>query len=288
MASVTYDFNFGEKGMSDEVDYTITVTGDPIPSDAVITSGTFSFTIGLNGYSSSETMRLRKFYINGLENYIGYGKAYGDSTWWDTSNRITFSGNLVISDSSPSAFTSGSFSLLLQLSYGGTFSGVNGRQGSITINYTEITYTQCGAPSDPTLSASQTTDSAELSWKAGSGGTNNTFTGYVITYKDSADGSTWDEVKYYGETTGTSMTVNAPSTVGYYRKFGIQTKGTAGEYWYSDVIWSGSLKKISAPSALPVWYNGTQLTSITVVKNGVPTKITSLTVVQNGVSTKVF
>lgn len=281
MASVTYNFNFGEKGMSDEVDYTITVTGDPIPSDAVITSGTFSFTIGLNGYSSSETMRLRKFYINGLDNYIGYGKAYGDSTWWDTSNRVTFSGNLVILDSSPSAFTSGSFSLLLQLSYGGTFSGVNGRQGSITINYTEVTYTQCGAPSDPTLSASQTTDSAELSWKAGSGGTNNTFTGYVITYKDSVDGSTWDdEVNYYGEITGTSMTVNAPSTVGYYRKFGIQTKGTAGQDWYSPVVWSGSLKKISVSSTLPVIFNGTQLTKM--IYNG--TTISSL--VYNG--TKLF
>ena len=46
MGSVTYYFNFGEKRMSDEVDYTITVTGDSIPSNAVITSGTFSFTIG--------------------------------------------------------------------------------------------------------------------------------------------------------------------------------------------------------------------------------------------------
>ena len=109
MGSVTYYFNFGEKGMSDEVDYTITVTGDSIPSNAVITSGTFSFTIGVGRWTSNDnTMRLRKFYINGLDNYIGYGKAYGDSTWWPISNRITFEGNLVISNSSPSAFTSGS------------------------------------------------------------------------------------------------------------------------------------------------------------------------------------
>ena len=45
MSSVTYYFNFGEKGMSDEVNYTITVTGDSIPANAVITSDTFSFTI---------------------------------------------------------------------------------------------------------------------------------------------------------------------------------------------------------------------------------------------------
>jgi len=91
MASVTYSFNFGERTMSDETEYTITVSGASIPSNAVITSGYFSFTIGIgSGYSSSESMRLRKFYINSSESYIGYGKAYGDSTWWDVSNRVYF------------------------------------------------------------------------------------------------------------------------------------------------------------------------------------------------------
>lgn len=285
MGSVTYDFNFGEKGMSDEVDYTITVTGDPIPSDAVITSGTFSFTIGLNGYSSSETMRLRKFYINGLKNYIGYGKAYGDSTWWDTSNRITFSGNLVILDSSPSAFTSGSFSLLLQLSYGGTFSGVNGRQGSITINYTEVTYTRCGAPKTVTVNDSSsmvtiTKPEITLKWSGATSGTNNPIEGYWISYDISTNGNTWDTGYDYGTISTTSTSGSETMTfmsAGTYYRFKVLTIGSA-DGWDSETATVSPVVYYS--TALPVVFNGTQLTSI--IYNG--TTISSL--VYNG--TKLF
>lgn len=58
--------------------------------------------------------------------------------------------------------------------------------------------------------------------------------------------------------------------------------------YYSGVTASSSSVTVTFTDKLPVWYNGTQLTSITVVKNGVPTKITSLTVVKNGTSTKLF
>ena len=53
------------------------------------------------------------------------------------------------------------------------------------------TVTNCTPPSNPKLSASQTTGSATLSWTAGGPGTNNPVTGYVITYQDSANVSTW-------------------------------------------------------------------------------------------------
>ena len=271
MASVTYNFNFGENGMSDEMDYTITVTGDPIPADAVITSGTFSFTIGLSGYSSDETMRLKKFYINGLENYIGYGKAYGDSTWWDTSNRVTFSGNLVILDSNPSAFTSGSFSLLLQLSYGGTFSGVNGREGSITINYTEVTPTVTAPTNLQIVQNDNGTFTARWDVSVGTNGSGD------ITYQ------LWrydDDLSVSDKTTSLSVTCN------------ISAYNVALQYYviayYSGTTAPSLPVTVTFTDKLPVWLNDTQLTSITVVKNGVSTKITSLTVVKDGVSTKLF
>lgn len=125
-------------------------------------------------------------------------------------------------------------------------------RGENASGYLEVTYvdnvTVCGAPSNVSLSKSQTVNNATLSWKAGTSGSNNTVTGYVITYQDSSNGSSWGEVNYLKDVTGTSTTVNAPSTVGRYRRFGVQTKGTAGEEWLSSVVWSGALKKVSYSS----------------------------------------
>ena len=125
-------------------------------------------------------------------------------------------------------------------------------RGANASGYLEVTYvdnvTICGAPSNVSLSKSQTVDNATLSWKAGTSGSNNTVTGYVITYQESSNGSSWGEVNYLKEVTGISTTVDAPSTEGRYRRFGVQTKGTAGDDWLSSVVWSGSLKKVSYSS----------------------------------------
>ena len=125
-------------------------------------------------------------------------------------------------------------------------------RGANASGYLEVTYvdnvTICGAPSNVSLSKSQTVDNATLSWKAGTSGSNNTVTGYVITYQESSNGSSWGEVNYLKEVTGISTTVDAPNTEGRYRRFGVQTKGTAGDDWLSSVVWSGSLKKVSYSS----------------------------------------
>lgn len=131
-------------------------------------------------------------------------------------------------------------------------SGSYALRGANASGTAQITYedyvTSCGAPSNVSLSKSQTVKDATLSWGAGSSGVNNTVTGYVLTYQDSSNGSTWDEVHYLKEVSGTSTTVDAPSTDGCYRRFGVQTKGSAGDNWLSSVVWSGSLKKVSYSS----------------------------------------
>lgn len=122
--------------------------------------------------------------------------------------------------------------------------------------------TPCTPPSNPKLSVSQTTGSATLSWTAGGQGTNNPVTGYVITYQDSSNGTAWGEVDYLKEVTGTSTSVDAPSTIGYYRRFGIQTKGSGGDDYLSSVVWSSALQKIAYTKA-------TAPTSVTVASTNV-------------------
>lgn len=181
MASVTYYFDFGENYMGDAVDYTTTVYtyGDTIPSNAVITSATYSFTVGISSGYSGKTIKLKKIYVNGSTSYL-----YGSSGWLDASNRVYFEGSMTVGSSSPAPFTGDSFDLLLNVDWGSSsLSGVNGRDGSITINYTTPYYTTApGAPSisqqpNGTLNASwsaaatnpASTISYEL-WEANSGG----------------------------------------------------------------------------------------------------------------------
>lgn len=171
-----------------------------------------------------------------------------------TGYEITFSGTIP-SSYQVEAATNGIKDIRLQQAGDFALRGTNA-SGSIQVTYVD-NITICGVPSNVALSAAQTVDSATLSWSAGSAGINNSVTGYLITYQDSTDGSTWGEVAYYGETSSTSLTVNAPSTVGHYRRFGVQTKGSAGENYYSYVVWSGALKKITytacgAPTACSV------------------------------------
>jgi hypothetical protein len=122
---------------------------------------------------------------------------------------------------------------------------LNGNYAETSMLTIDQPVSNCEPPSNPTLSASQTTGSVTLSWKAGGAGLNNPVTGYVITYQESANGSAWGEVVYLRTVSGTSAMVDAPSTDGYYRRFGVQTKGSAGDDYLSDVVWSGALKKIS-------------------------------------------
>lgn len=114
-----------------------------------------------------------------------------------------------------------------------------------SVSYNGLSYGNCTPPSNPVLSVSQTIDNAILSWTAGGSGTNNPVVGYVISYQDSSDGSNWGESYYLKEVSGVNTSVDAPSTTGYYRRFGIQTKGSAGNNYLSSVVWSRSLKRIS-------------------------------------------
>ena len=106
--------------------------------------------------------------------------------------------------------------------------------------FTLIHYTKCGEPTSPKVETSVSRDSVQLSWGAGSAGTNNSVTGYDVQYRDSSDGVSWGswQTASGSPVTGTEMSVTPPSTVGYYRQFRVRTRGSAGADWYSEWVTS--------------------------------------------------
>lgn len=106
--------------------------------------------------------------------------------------------------------------------------------------------TRVGAPGVPQLSADVSREGVALTWSAGADGTGNTVTGYDVEMSDSADGLAWGAWQTAPGTpvTGTSATVYPPAAAGYYRRFRVRTRGTAGGDWYSEWVQSaGALRR---------------------------------------------
>lgn len=100
-------------------------------------------------------------------------------------------------------------------------------------------YSHVSAPLSPTLTETIARYTVELSWGAGSAGTNNSVTGYDVQYQDSADGSTWPSgwtTASGSPVTAENMSVSPPTTVGYYRRFRVRTRGSAGSDYYSGWV----------------------------------------------------
>lgn len=105
--------------------------------------------------------------------------------------------------------------------------------GSIKCNITA-----CGAPTALSLNNTIAEGSLTLSWSGASGGAGNPIVSYEIQYSESSDNTSWGS--WYALTTSTStsssgtLAVAPPSTRGYYRRFQIRTRGTAGSAYYSS------------------------------------------------------
>lgn len=100
-------------------------------------------------------------------------------------------------------------------------------------------YTSAGAPTSPKVDKTVSRDAVTLSWGAGSAGTNNAVTGYDVQYQDSADGVTWPSswtTASGSPVTANSMNVSPPTTVEYYRRFRVRTRGSAGSDYYSGWV----------------------------------------------------
>ena len=103
-----------------------------------------------------------------------------------------------------------------------------------------IFYTDCGAPTSPTVSKTLSRGAVTLSWGAGSAGTNNSVTGYDVQQRESSDGSSWGSWETVSDSpvTGTSLDVTPPDTVGNYYQYRVRTRGSAGSDYYSGWVTS--------------------------------------------------
>lgn len=121
----------------------------------------------------------------------------------------------------------------------------------VIVNYT--TPTAVSAPSNASLGSVTTTDSTDtLTWSGASSGTANSIVGYMIEYCDSTNGSSYGSWQTYrlvsSSYTSGSLTVNLPEPRNY-RKFRIQTYGSAGSNYYSSYKETAAVLRTSAPSA---------------------------------------
>ena len=103
-----------------------------------------------------------------------------------------------------------------------------------------IFYTDCGAPTSPSVSKTLSRSAVTLSWGAGSAGTNNSVTGYDVQRRESSDGSSWGSWATVSGSpvTGTSLDVTPPGTVGSYYQYRVRTRGSAGSDYYSGWVTS--------------------------------------------------
>lgn len=118
---------------------------------------------------------------------------------------------------------------------------------TIYVNWEETT-SACSAPTEVTVGSTLTGDSTVLlSWSGASGGTNNAITGYGIQYQDSTDGSTWGAwtaLSTVPGTSGSGSTQAATNTnPGNYRRYRVQTQGSAGADYYSGYTVSPAVQR---------------------------------------------
>jgi hypothetical protein len=131
--------------------------------------------------------------------------------------------------------------------------------------------TALGAPTSCTLSPSIVETSLTLTWAGASNSPGNAITGYTIQLSESSDGITWGNWQAFTvidstATSGSYAGINSPATRGAYRRFRIQTRGSAGADYYSDWMISNPAQKNTLPTvptsfiASPASYYNTQVT----------------------------
>ena len=145
---------------------------------------------------------------------------------------------------------------------GNTYSGSTMVKDSNEVSFTYVvTFTRCGAPTIVTVKTPLSYDATQLEWSGATAGTDNAITGYNVKYCDSEDGVAWGAWSDPVSVTASPMSVTPPDTLGNYRKFCVQTCGSAGSDYYSeDWTESDALQKYINPSFIeftdPTLYAG--------------------------------
>lgn len=96
-----------------------------------------------------------------------------------------------------------------------------------------------GAPTAVALASTLSRNAVELSWGAGSAGTGNSVTGYDVEQQDCADGVSWPsawQTAAGSPVSANKLSVMPPDTPGYFRRFRVRTRGSAGSDYYSGWV----------------------------------------------------
>jgi len=114
--------------------------------------------------------------------------------------------------------------------------------------------TACGAPSSCSVNSTLSEGNVTLSWSGAASGTANSISSYEIQYSESSDGSSWGGWSALTTVTTTassgSVAVSPSGTRGYYRRFQVRTRGSAGSSYYSGwKVSTNSVRKATLPSA---------------------------------------
>lgn len=129
-------------------------------------------------------------------------------------------------------------------------------RNNVTVTLTQTDYTVCGAPTSVTASGIVTPDgSVTVSWSGATSGTNNTINGYRIYYKIASTATNPTSSDPYEDVSSTSTSGSytlelSNATRGYKIVFGIKTKGTAGDNYWSEIT-PGGLVSINRLPSVP-------------------------------------
>jgi len=210
------------------------------------------------------TITSGSLYLSSIKTYSGV--AYLDfSLGGASASTTTFSSNssnhgdtVSLSSFSQGLLTAGSgtISFTLRRTNSGSGNLMNIRSGltaSLTLHY-NWNYSACGAPTACVVSPTLSEGDAILSWSGATSGISNAINAYEVQYSDSSNNSTWGAWTALSTISTTassgSVSVAPPSIRGYYRRFQIRTRGTAGASYYSAwKVSSTTLRRNTQPSA---------------------------------------
>lgn len=257
-----------QAGSSPTVYYTITYTKSRPNNNQMTYNFTISAALGSSGsYIHSGYALLCTMTVNGSSSQVRIKAADGDN-WDGTTPRIRY-----VSVTCASTTGNTTQPVTFKVESDGRLPLTSGviTNSSYTVLSSPLLTTACGAPTSCSVSATLAEGNVTLSWSGATSGTNNAISSYEIQYSESSNNSTWGPWTALTTvtTTATSGSVSvAPSpTQGYYRRFQVRTRGTAGASYYSGwKISTNSVRRNIAPSpattavASPTTYSDEMIT----------------------------
>lgn len=255
-------------GSSPTVNYTITYTKSRPNNSQMTYNFTISAALGSSGaYIHNGYALLCTMTVNGSSSQVRIKTVDGDN-WDGTTPRLRY-----VTVTCASSSGNAAQGVRFQVVSDGRLTLTSGviDNSSYTVLSSPLLITSCGAPTSCSVSSTVAEGTVTLSWSGASGGTNNAISSYEIQYSDSSNNSTWGSWTALTTVTTTatsgSVSVAPPATRGYYRRFQVRTRGTAGASYYSGwKISTNSVRKNTVPNppatvtATPVVYSNETVT----------------------------